>query len=43
MAVERHILVVDDEEEVRDTLYNVLKSLDYKPMLQPAEKKRCKF
>jgi two-component system phosphate regulon sensor histidine kinase PhoR len=31
MAVERHILVVDDEEEVRDTLYNVLKSLDYKP------------
>lgn len=31
MSFERHILVVDDEEEVRDTLYNVLKSLDYYP------------
>lgn len=31
MSEERHILVVDDEEEVRDTLYNVLKSLDYRP------------
>jgi len=31
MSEERHILVVDDEEEVRDTLYHVLKSLDYRP------------
>lgn len=31
MSEERHILVVDDEEEVRDTLYHVLKSLDYHP------------
>ena len=27
----RKILVVDDEEDVRDTLYNVLKSLNYEP------------
>jgi len=27
----RHILVVDDEEEVRETLRSVLKSLDYIP------------
>jgi len=38
MAVERHILVVDDEEEVRDTLYNVLKSLDYKPYVAASGK-----
>jgi len=31
MSNARHILVVDDEEEVRDTLRNVLKSLDYTP------------
>lgn len=31
MSETRHILVVDDEQEVRDTLYNVLKSLDYIP------------
>jgi len=31
MSSTRHILVVDDEPEVRDTLYNVLKSLDYVP------------
>lgn len=31
MGEARHILVVDDEEEVRDTLRNVLKSLDYIP------------
>ncbi len=31
MSETRHILVVDDEQEVRDTLYNVLKSLDYVP------------
>ncbi len=27
----RKILVVDDEEDVRDTLHNVLKSLNYEP------------
>lgn len=31
MSHARHILVVDDEEEVRETLHNVLKSLDYVP------------
>lgn len=31
MSEARHVLVVDDEEEVRDTLHNVLKSLDYIP------------
>jgi two-component system response regulator PilR (NtrC family) len=31
MSNTRQILVVDDEPEVRDTLYNVLKSLDYSP------------
>ena len=31
MSNARNVLVVDDEEEVRDTLKNVLKSLDYIP------------
>ncbi len=31
MDTTRHILVVDDEEEVRDTLQHVLKSLNYIP------------
>jgi len=31
MSEARHILVVDDEEDVRDTLQNVLKSMDYVP------------
>ncbi len=31
MSEMRKILVVDDEEDVRDTLYNVLKSLNYEP------------
>ncbi|NOX88782.1 MAG: response regulator [Calditrichaeota bacterium] len=31
MSETRHVLVVDDEQEVRDTLYSVLKSLDYVP------------
>ncbi len=31
MSEVRHILVVDDEQEVRDTLFNVLQNLDYVP------------
>lgn len=31
MSETRKILVVDDEEDVRDTLHNVLKSLNYDP------------
>ncbi|KAA3613212.1 MAG: sigma-54-dependent Fis family transcriptional regulator [Calditrichaeota bacterium] len=31
MSESRHILVVDDEEDVRDTLHNVLKSMNYVP------------
>ncbi len=31
MSEGRHILVVDDEEDVRDTLHNVLKSMNYVP------------
>lgn len=31
MSDTRKILVVDDEEDVRDTLHNVLKSLNYDP------------
>jgi len=31
MSEMRKILVVDDEEDVRDTLHNVLKSLNYEP------------
>lgn len=31
MSSTRHILVVDDEPEVRETLFSVLKSLDYVP------------
>jgi two-component system, NtrC family, response regulator PilR len=31
MSESRHILVVDDEEDVRETLHNVLKSMNYVP------------
>jgi len=31
MSDDIHILVVDDEEDVRDTLHNVLKSMNYIP------------
>ena len=38
MSAERKTLVVDDEEEVRDTLYNVLKNLDYQPRVAASGK-----
>lgn len=31
MSEGKHVLVVDDEEDVRDTLHNVLKSMNYIP------------
>ena len=33
MSEVRNILVVDDEEDVRDTLAKVLKSMDYQPFV----------
>ncbi|MBD3226426.1 MAG: response regulator [Caldithrix sp.] len=33
MGVTRNILVVDDEEEVRETLQNVLQNMNYKPFV----------
>jgi len=33
MSENRQILVVDDEEDVRDTLHNVLKSMNYVPFV----------
>ncbi len=38
----RKILVVDDEEDVRDTLHNVLKSLNYEPFVAADGKEALK-
>ncbi len=38
MSETRRVLVVDDEQEVRDTLSNVLKSLDYEPFVAASGK-----